>query len=792
VSDTSAPTDRIAGSADPLGSPNAAAPRRLLATLAFTAIYAGILLWFYGVDVYHQHFSEAGPLVLVHNVCRVLFIFYLFWIVHEAGAFLLRLVSGDAIESASAVERVVLRFFAGTGVWHVALVGLGYLGLYTRPIAVAITLPVVAVSYRRFAAAVRGLRHLLATRFPQARTPAAWLAVMRTPIGAATGLLAVLFVAVLMIKGLYPSGGHDYFTHYFHYLRAVVERGNIWPNEVWYHYYYLKGSGLFFLAMLLTDPLAPQLVTFTFYAASLLALFLMLRRLAPSSRWVCAGMVLFLGLFIYTPGAGGSRAHGGWGDFEKLHELNAALTLAIIWIATRMLETHGREMLAALAAGASAVATAIILNTTAGAYFVAVFGLLMLWHLWRRKVEKALQCACLAVVAGVVAAATLLVNQLTTGLMSDQILGLAWKFADVEKLHAWGALPPLLTTLWGRAGMALERTTLIDAARLLVKTPRPEMFGPLLVLGAAAAVIASRRARAIVPVSAQVLLASLAATIVFALTTGIAQPISFYRYTSFVLPIVLLCGVLLVRIGYDADGPVGRIVRDPRTPLAVVVACFISAMISYHPRRAPADAVIDATRFAVGWYSIDKAYTTQEGWAARQPYGAIYPGARGAYEAIGPHVRIWSLHNMAYCMLPDCRVETWPAFATTREWDRLMFGSPEEGRAALQAAGLDFFLFSTDLMLNNDPLPRSPLMAPDNIASYLGIRWTDGTTTLLTWLGPGVTPLDPEWVARYRRAVAESGSVQSFPLDQFRTIYANLRATPHPWRSFFLPWSRTP
>jgi hypothetical protein len=155
-------------------------------------------------------------------------------------------------------------------------------------------------------------------------------------------------------------------------------------------------------------------------------------------------------------------------------------------------------------------------------------------------------------------------------------------------------------------------------------------------------------------------------------------------------------------------------------------------------------------------------------------------------------VRIWSMHNTAYCMLPDCRVETWPAFTTTRDWDRLMFGTPEEGRAALRAAGLDFFLFSTDLLLNNDPLPRSPLLAPDNIASYLGMRWTDGTTTLLTWLGPGVTPLDPEWVARYRRAVAESGSVQSFPLDQFRTIYANLRATPHPWRSFVLPWSRTP
>jgi len=40
--------------------------------------------------------------------------------------------------------------------------------------------------------------------------------------------------------------------------------------------------------------------------------------------------------------------------------------------------------------------------------------------------------------------------------------------------------------------------------------------------------------------------------------------------------------------------------------------------------------------------------------------------------------------------------------------------------------------------------------------------------------------------------VEESASVQTFPLEQFRDIYARLRATPHPWRSFTLPWSRKP
>lgn len=746
--------------------------------LCFAAPYAAILIWFARVDVYHRHFSEAGPLVFVNNVCRVLFIFYLFWMVHAAGALLLRLVAGRAVPDDGGLDSLALRFFAGTGVWHITMLALGYLSLYSRPVMIALTLPVVALSYPNFQTAVSAF--------------GIWRREVRSGGADSTASLLkivfVLFVAVLIIKGLYPGGGHDYFTHYFLYDRAVVERGDLWPNDVWYHYYYSKGAGLFFLAMLLTDPLAPQLVSFTFYAASLLVLFLLLRRIAPNSRWVWASLILFVGLYIYTPGSGVARSSGGWGDFEKLHELNAALILGIIWLSTRVLESRGRRLAATLAATMSAIAAAVIINTTVAAFLVAVFGLLMPWYLWKRRTSNALECAGLAAIAGLFGAATLLVNQLTTGLMSDQILGVAWKFADVEMLHRWGALLAILTTMWGRAGMDAQSTSLVGMVDLLMKTSRLEMFGPLVLCGVAFAVAARRRATAPASMPILVVAVALAVTSGFAVTTGTAQPISFYRYTSFVVPLVLLGGIALIRIGTDADGTLGRLARDPRTPWAIVAACFLTAFISYHPRRAPFDAIADGSRFAVGWYSIDKAYTTQRGWPARSVYGGIYPGARGAYAAVGPHVRIWSLHVFSYCMLPDCGIESWLSFTTTADWDRLMFDTPEAGRAALQGVGLNHFLFSAELRLDSDPLPLSPLFAPDNIARYLGIRWTDGTTTLLTWLGPGIRPLDEAWIARYRRAVSES-SVHSFPLEQFRAIYARLRATPHPWRSFELPWS---
>jgi hypothetical protein len=144
----------------------------------------------------------------------------------------------------------------------------------------------------------------------------------------------------------------------------------------------------------------------------------------------------------------------------------------------------------------------------------------------------------------------------------------------------------------------------------------------------------------------------------------------------------------------------------------------------------------------------------------------------------------------AYCMLPDCDVESHNAFIMTPDWDRLMFGTPAEGRDALRRAGVDNFLISTELVVS-DPLPASPLFSPDNIGKYLGLLWTDGNASLLTWLGSGAVPLDAEWLARYRQTVEAAPQVRSFPGAELMQAYARLRAMPHPWRPFPLPWEGT-
>ncbi len=765
------------------------------AFVAFLGGYVALILWFKWVDVYYLHFATSGPLILVYNALRAVFAFYLFWIVQAPGTLLLRLVAGSAYENIHWLDRLALGFLAGTGIWHVALLVLGLAGFYTVMVAISLTVPAVALAFwdardcfERLSAAVSS---------PALADSLASLGRWRTAclVGAVLLVLAV-WSDLLLVKGLYPGGGHDYYTHYFSYYKAVVNSGNLGPNEVWYHFYYSKGAGLFFLSMLLTDPLAPQLVTFCFISVAALVLFRLLSGVAPSSLWPWVGALLFLGLYIYTPGPPQNRAHGGWGDFEKLHELNAALVIGVIWLTVGMLQARGSLRLAWVTATASAVTAAIVINITISVFLGAVLVAVAAWQFLTRRWCPAVIAIGLAAVAGIVLVSDLLINYLATGLADDQALLFFWPFADVEKLHRWNALPLVIQMHLGRTGQVAKALPLTTAfVMTLADWLRLDLLFALVLGGALVSLVAMvRRRTGLVPAAPiGVLLIVIVVYGVLSVFAGRSEPISFYRYSSFMLPVMITVGVLMWQIPARSNGRFMRLLRDGIAPVAIMGACAVASLLFVYSVRPLWAVQLNAWRFATGAYSIDTAYTNENGWPGRLPWGGIHPGARGAYSVVGPGTPIQSLHVHSYCMLPGCRMEHRMSTAITPDWDRLMFGTPEEGRAVLQAAGRNYFLFSRSLARDlgmESSLPVSPLFSPDTIARYLGIRWTDGDTALLTWLGPDTTPLDDAWIADYRRAVENSLTVQRFPVAAMKHIYEKLRATPHPWKTFELPWSK--
>src|SRR5262249_26863057 len=129
----------------------------------------------------------------------------------------------------------------------------------------------------------------------------------------------------------------------------------------------------------------------------------------------------------------------------------------------------------------------------------------------------------------------------------------------------------------------------------------------------------------------------------------------------------------------------------------------------------------------------------------------------------------------SYCMLPDCRVEgVGGVFSISPHQAEVWFGSPDTARRILQREGLNYFFVSWDLE-DRDLFACSPLLSPEHIAENLGVKWTDGTSYLLTWLAPGVSPLTLDWIGKYRahiEAAAEGARCDDNPrLALGRKVY---------------------
>lgn len=756
-------------------------PAYIAAWVLYVAAYLALIAFFKGVDVYHTRFGATGPIVLAYNLCRLAFVVYLFWIVHAAGASLLRAIGANAWTDLSPSDRLVAGFFAGTGVWHAALLALGFMGLYTVPVALIVTIPAVAASFP----------HVAATSFALGGAVADWWDARRSAgrgiiesFLLVLGMLALAAAAwgLVLTKGLLPWGGHDYFTHYFYYYQTVVERGNLWPNDVWYHFYYSKGAGLYFLAMLLTDALAPQLVTLCFFGAATFGMYSFARRLAVSPLWAFAAATLLCFIYIYTPGVGEYRYNGGWGDFEKLHELNAALVFGIVYMTTRAID--GRDPATRLwaAATVSAIVAAVLINITISIYLGGLFSLVALWYAAKRQWPQVGLALGFAATAAMALGLQFLVNYLVTGLLNDQGLLFFWRFADPEKLYRWGALPQVLGVVvhhWLSGGVsnAVPIAGAVSIAPLPIWT-RLDLIYPLFSAGALAG-IAALLARRLDRANAQTALVFTAAFVVFILfaaAAGPAQPISLFRYGSFVVPIVIALSLAWWSLPSIAFfGRLGALASAWVVPPAVIAAC-VAATISTYPEGLFGPYLQLAARFVAGRVSIDDAYI----WPRRPPGGAIRAGARGAFSFVGPKTRLWSFHIHSYCMLPGCRMETIFSFIMSPRWLDVMFGPADEARRILQEEGLNYFLFTRGIEIR-DPLPRAELFSPDNLARYFDVAWTDGETILLTWRGQGTAPLDLSWVAEYRNTAITSATVTNYPYELMKHIYGYLQKTPHPW-----------
>jgi len=744
-----------------------------LAIAALLGSFVGIVVWFDRVDYYHRHFFDAGAIIVVDDVLRIGFVGILSWLIYTPGAGVAALIMSPRERAAlTPAEHAVLGFGIGTGIWHVVMLILGELNLYYRPVMAGLGLLVLLGSARHFGKVVVAGWRAITDCIDEIRGPGA----SPQTIGAA--VVVAVAIWLLLRRGVYPGGSGDYYTHYFYYYLAVLKNHGLTPNDVWYHYYYSRGNGLAFLGMLLTDPEAPALATFCCVAFSTVAMMTLLQRLAPQSLWPAAGALVYLLLYLLS--------HRGLGEYEfqKDHEETTALIVLTVW--ALCMERRGSPRVFRVMAASSGIAAAIVTQVI-GIMIGLYVGLLWVWSVMRRQWRDVLGYTLVGVVIAGAVLGMFVLGYLQTGMPSDQPLDLMLYFADTSRLDRWGTVPMVVATALIRDNyQALVEpfgwVTFKELGDFMrAKTLWPFLAGPIFatIILKISDRIENGRMTLSPDVSAASLTAATAARfaallglfVVVALTIGRSQPISFFRVSSFFVPAGVMFGIaatvwVLIRQH-------GRR-RDPLFWLTLPIALLLVVIAEWQgtehwSRRVPGE-IANVARFTSGWWSLGQAYQHAE---SPFPFGAINPGAYAAARLLPPDTPIWSTNVDSYCMVPGCLIESSISFKMSGRLDDILGNDPDLAKRRLQEAGLNYFLFSKASRII-DLTPYGKLFAPDTIGRYLGIKWSDGSTYLLTWIGPETRPLDSDFLEAYVRWRNEPDPLGWFRFDALAPLIVSI------------------
>jgi hypothetical protein len=712
-------------------------------------IFLGIVVYFSKVDFYHQSFFPRGLGVPVYNTARIVFLFLFAWLIYAPGSAIARLITPDRIYATiPPIERAIVGFGLGVGAWEILMLLLGEADLYYRSIAVGMSAFVLIASAGHFGAIVRaGYRNSVRLRRD-----------VRMSLVLSIVAVVVASIVLLLVRGLYPGGGHDYYTHYFYYYIQVLKNHGLAPNDVWYHYYYSRGYGLCFLGMLLTDPEAAELVTFCCVTFAAVALIALIDRVAPNSFWPAGGALLYL-LYNLIPI---SRSAGG--SFQADHETVSALVVLLIW---GLCMAHRGSARPYLYVTTLAGVAATIITQPVGIVFTAYFALRSAVAMLKRQWSTFSRYALVTAVIGLTVLGIYGLNYAQTGLATDQPLDLMLRFANISRLDDWGVIPQLVIIMWGRENYkAFLPTTL----QLLGFFLRAAAFWPLLAafivaLGIKYIPVALNgkdrsptdllRDTTAEPQRVSDVLICLTSVftvlLAISLSVGRVQNVSFERFSSFYIPLLVLLTAALFGQLMLQPLKIWQSISLKRVLPLILVMGTIALWQSNYNWISRADKLLSrSVRFFDGRYSLADAYGDQD---AQAFYGGINPEAAAAWRHTEAGSPIWSTNIGSYCMIPGCWIESVASFKMSPHLVQILTGTPEEAKRLLQEAGINYFLIikSEELI---DVLVYSQLFAANNIGQYLGVKWTDGNAFLLTWIGPNTVPIGPDFLTVYNGLLA--------------------------------------
>jgi hypothetical protein len=498
---------------------------------------------------------------------------------------------------------------------------------------------------------------------------------------------------------------------------------------VWYHFFISKGVGDVFFAMLITDQLAPAIVSAGMFLLILMLMYTLMRRVTGDLLVSMMVMTLITSAFIYT---WDKTLFGPWGDFAKQHLTTGGLYLGCVWACWMQMHVGNRRGWALLTAaaymGLALMRPQFIFMMTISIAVIA--GLAVA----RRRTDALLPYVGVGLAGIAVSAAVHVLNYLMTGLGEVTPFRLFWRFADQEKLSHW--ISPFL-------GLELELGSSPEMGGLHMPDFHTYALGDLIYIIFKLNYLSDFLLLHGLPIAfvlvvgfvllclgrlpklpaafwdgVAVMLSITVATAAAFLTLN--QVVSMFRFTVFsvfvvmTLPTLVLftvrCLVRRHRVLYAAVGLAG----------SLVAAASVHANI----KQVDSNQIRQQFSYAGGFFTIADAYDAQ---------GYLWRPGRAMCEHRPADADIWYMTVLSDAVvMPHCEVDTFFSFAMGKDWHRILFEPPEVARAILQKMNLNYFMFNNPVA-TFDVLPFAPLFKPETMDKYFSIVWTDGSAYLLTW-----------------------------------------------------------
>lgn len=677
--------------------------RRLLSALRpFLVVAVPWVIWgVFGVtDVWRARYFESGLNVVLDSLARL--------------ALLLVLI--EACRGIGRVLGLSQGFFdsdlygiaAGFMISHIIGSLIGLLGWLS---------PIVACTYLSF-----GL--VLATR----TRPAYFDCRSFSQLSVVTGVALTAALAIGMTFILARAIPIDFlstdFAHYLPYYDHVRSSGYTFPSPNFIATFYLKGAGLNHLVVQLSDPLGSQLVG----AFAVLLISGAIGRVAATTTSSQA-----LGFFA---AAAVLLAHQYWSvlELEKAHPIVSAI---VVLLAVQLVNYDVRgltrpEMRATLLTAF----TGSYIAPVATLFVIPICCLFAMVDLRKRgRIQSGIEPFG-AALAGVVT--TLAYSYAVSGLFDFSPFKLMFALRNEERLSRW--IDPT-TLLWFSLYNAQAFEAGISAIGL---AKRPDFLASVFALAASVVLMRTKLMKAADSMGMASVAALSFAIVIAVHETFRGQRPDLDRFAAFLPAMAALGTLACVRTVLALTNPEGP------TPRLVAVLSLLGLTLLTCAQLAP----LDAYRKAVLRGASAVAGLIGPGSSIESAFPA--PECTAAALVLPENSRVLVLGLQFACYTrPGTAFLRFEADPMNKEFEALLYGSPETSKEVYLRHGIHYFLFSGkhlgNYLLIPPPQLFASLFAPENIGAHLRIAARlDPESYLLTLDAEGI-PIDAEFLEYYRR-----------------------------------------